>query len=95
MRLHDVVGDAQAQSCSLSALLGSKKRLQDLVLDVVGDARTVVLDFDGDAVAFAACADLLGGAVPPPVTCGEGPDSVGMTAPSFKKLDASGVVPDN
>ncbi len=58
MCFYNIVGDAQTQSRALRALLGREKRLQNLVLDVVGDARTVVLDVDDDAVTNAVCADL-------------------------------------
>jgi hypothetical protein len=52
--LHDIVGDTQPQPGSLCALFGGEERLQDFVFDLVGDARAVVFDFDGDALVFLA-----------------------------------------
>ena len=57
MRLYNVVGDAQPKARSLCAFLSCKKRLQDLVLNLVGDAGSVVFDLDGDSVAISAGAD--------------------------------------
>src|SRR6478735_10654185 len=43
--LDDARGDRKAQTCAI--LLGGEKRIEEPLLNLHGDPRTVVLDFDG------------------------------------------------
>jgi hypothetical protein len=47
MRLHNIIREYSAQPRTLRPFLRGKKRLQDFVFDLIGDARAVVFDFDG------------------------------------------------
>ena len=55
MGFDDIVCDAQAQAGSLCSFFRGKKRLQDFVFYVVGDARAVVFDLDGDGATCFFC----------------------------------------
>jgi hypothetical protein len=47
MSLNNIIRNTQPKPRTLRALLCGKKRLQDFVFDLVGNARPVVFDLDG------------------------------------------------
>ena len=49
--LHDRVGDRQAEAGALADFLRREERIEDLRLQIVGNARAVVVDFEDDRLA--------------------------------------------
>src|SRR6267142_1489212 len=52
---HDVIADRQAKPCALSGRLGGEEWLEQLVLDLRGNAGAVVADADFDRIAEISC----------------------------------------
>src|SRR6056297_1956917 len=55
MRFDDIVSYTEPKPGTLRPLFRGKKRLKDLLFDLLGNARAIVFDFDGDELIFLMC----------------------------------------
>jgi hypothetical protein len=53
----DPIAHVQTETCAHADILGSEERLEDAILDLLGDARSVVRDLDQQSITFVGRAD--------------------------------------
>src|ERR671921_1797578 len=53
----DPVAHVQTETCALADIFGGEERLEDAILDLLGDAGAVVRDLDQQSIAFVGRAE--------------------------------------
>ena len=54
----DPVAHVQTETCALADIFGGEERLEDAILDLLGDAGSIVRDLDQQSIAFVGRAEL-------------------------------------